>query len=77
MDDREKMLRLYEKMNNIKLKTGELINSIDSFEDDLQKAISINSKTYKLSKVKENKQELKEIKSTIKYNIMNHIREYL
>ena len=34
MDDREKMLRLYEKMNNIKLKTGELINSIDSFEDD-------------------------------------------
>ncbi len=77
MDDKEKLLRLYERMNRIKLKTTELINSIDSFEEDLQKSISINNKTYKLEQVNNKKKDLKEVKKTVKYSIMGHIRNYL
>lgn len=77
MDDKAKMLQLYERMNRIKLKTSDLINSIDIFEDELQKAISINDKGYRVKQVSSNKEKLKEVKKAVKYSIINHIKNYL
>ena len=47
MDDKARVLRLYEKMNKIKLKTSSLIESVALFEEDLNKYIQINNKAYK------------------------------
>lgn len=77
MDDKARVLRLYEKMNKIKLKTSSLIESVALFEEDLNKYIQINNKAYKSSKVASQKSKLKEVKRSIKYDVMSNLRNYL
>ncbi len=77
MDDKARVLRLYEKMNKIKLKTSSLIESVELFEDDLNKYIQINNKAYKSGKVASQKSKLKEVKRSIKYDVMSNLRNYL
>lgn len=77
MDDKSRVLRLYEKMNRIKIKTSDLIKSIELVENDLNEYLKINNKAYKSSDVNSQKNSLKEIKKSIKYDIIGNLRNYL
>ncbi len=77
MDDKVRVLKLYERMNRIKNKTSDLIDSVEALEESLEKYLEINNKGYKKSAVNSQRNELKEVKNSVKYNIMSNLRNYL
>lgn len=77
MDDKVRVLKLYERMNRIKIKTSDLIDSVESLEESLEKYLEINNKGYKKKAVNTQRSELKEVKNSVKYNIMSNLRNYL
>ena len=58
MDDKEKVLKLYDKMNRIKVKTNDLIASVELLEDDLKKYLVINNKAFKSKAITSQKNRL-------------------
>ena len=77
MDDKVRVLKLYERMNRIKNKTSDLIDSVEALEESLEKYLEINNKGYKKNAVNAQRNELKEVKNSVKYNIMSNLRNYL
>lgn len=77
MDDKVRVLKLYERMNRIKNKTSDLIDSVEALEESLEKYLEINNKGYKKKAVNTQRNELKEVKNSVKYNIMSNLRNYL
>lgn len=77
MDDKERVRRLYNRMVRINRKTSNLIDSIEYFEDDLSKALKINNKTYEINSILNKKSNVKRVKSSIKYNVINNLAKYL
>lgn len=77
MDDKEKVLKLYEKMNRIKVKTNDLIASVELLEDDLKKYLVINNKAFKSKAITSQKNRLKSVKKSVKYDVMSNLKNYL
>ena len=79
MEDMEKYKyrKLYNKMVVIKNKTIGLNASISNFEEELKQTLLINNKPYKSTEVNEIKNTAKEVQKSIRYQVLNHIRNYL
>ena len=76
MEDKERYARLYDKMNRIKIKTSHLIDNIENLEEDLKEYIVINNKPLESKNISNNKKKLREIKNTVKYDIVSNIKNY-
>ena len=76
MEDKERYARLYDKMNRIKIKTSHLIDNIENLEEDLKEYIVINNKSLESKNISNNKKKLREIKNTVKYDIVSNIKNY-
>lgn len=76
MEDKEGYARLYDKMNRIKIKTSHLIDNIENLEEDLKEYIVINNKPLESKNISNNKKKLREIKNTVKYDIVSNIKNY-
>lgn len=75
--EKYKYRRLYNKMVVIKNKTIGLNASISNFEEELKQTLLINNKPYKSNEVNEIKNTAKEVQKSIRYQVLNHIRNYL
>ena len=77
MDDKAKVLDLYEKMNCISIDLDSLNEMISVFREDLKKNIIIDEKTYCENEVNELVDSTKVISDSVKYDILKDLKDNL
>lgn len=77
MDDKNKVYKLYERMNYINFKIINTTSKIEYLEEELDKSLKLDNKTYEKEKIENNKDKINSIKENIKYNIINDLKKHL
>lgn len=77
MDDRVKLLELYEKMNRISISLQSLNNNVSVFRDELVKSLLIDNKMPCNDEINSAINKVTDVNNSVKYDVMNHIKDYI
>ena len=77
MDDKAKVLELYEKMNHISIDFDSLIESVSIFKHDLDLNIKVDNKVICSEEITKCEDSLKNVNNSIKYDTLKDIKDYL
>lgn len=77
MDDKAKVLELYEKINHISIDFDSLIESVSIFKHDLDLNIKVDNKVICSEEITKCEDSLKNINNSIKYDTLKDIKDYL
>lgn len=77
MDDKAKVLELYEKINHISIDFDSLIESVSIFKHDLDLNIKVDNKVICNDEIIKNEDSLKNVNNSIKYDTLKDIKDYL
>ena len=77
MDDKVKLLELYEKMNRISINLSSLNEKISVFKDEFTKSLLVNNKTPYNDEINGFINKCNDVNNSVKYDVMNHIKDYI
>ena len=77
MDDKAKVLELYEKINHISIDFDSYVESVSIFLNDLEKNLVIDNKVICKDELTKCNDSSKNINNSIKYDVLNDIKDYL
>ena len=77
MDDKVKLLELYEKMNRISINLSSLNEKISVFKDEFTKSLLVDNKIPYNDEINSSINNVNNLTDSVKYDIMNHIKDYI
>lgn len=77
MEDKAKVLRLYEKMNSIKINLSNLQSRIEYLQSELENIFVIDEQTTEEVRINNNRNQTNYLKNSIQASILNDLAQYL